>query len=59
MILAEILVNGSIKLILHGDDEVSKAAIRSLDGATCKLFTEAVRIVDKNIPEGLTITVEK
>lgn len=57
MIKAEIVSNGQIRLILEGDDPVSKEALRQLDGATCKLFTEPIRIVDKNITEGLIIAV--
>jgi hypothetical protein len=59
MITGEILSNGTLKLILQGDDEVSKAAIRALDGATVKVFVEPIRILDKNIPEGAIVELKK
>lgn len=59
MITGTILKNGTLKLIVTGSDEVDMAVLKQLNGATCTLITENLRLVDKNISGGLIIEVNE
>ena len=55
MITGTILKNGDIKLVITGSDEIDIAVLKQLNGATCKVITDNLRIGDKSISGGLII----
>ncbi len=55
MITGTILKNGDIKLVITGSDEIDLAVLKQLNGATCKVITDNLRIGDKSISGGLII----
>jgi hypothetical protein len=55
MIHGTILKNGNIKLILTGTDDIDIAVLKQLNGATCKLITDNLKLGDKSISNGLII----
>lgn len=59
MITGTILKNGSLKLIVTGSDEIDTAVLKQLNGATCTLITDNLRLGDKSISGGLIIEVNE
>jgi hypothetical protein len=59
MITGTTLKNGTLKLILTGSDEIDQAVLKQLNGATCRVITDNLRLGDKNIAGGLIIETEK
>lgn len=55
MITGTILKNGDIKLVITGSDEIDIAVLKQLNGATCKVIADNLRIGDKSISGGLII----
>jgi hypothetical protein len=59
MIKGIIIKENGIQLILVGTDEIDEAVLKQLNGATCTLITENVRVHDKVISGGLLINKSK
>jgi hypothetical protein len=59
MIKGTIIKEHGIQLILVGTDEIDDAVLKQLNGATCTLITENVRVHDKVISGGLLINKSK
>lgn len=55
MIDATIIKNGTIKLILTGSDNIDTECLKMLNGATCKLITDNLKVGDKSISNGLIL----
>lgn len=55
MITGTIIKSGTLKLVITGSDEIDMAVLKQLNGATCTLVTDNLRLVDKNISGGLLI----
>lgn len=49
--------NGKLKVILTSDTDVGKAALKALDGASCKAVTDNLKIFDRSVSDGLVIEV--
>lgn len=47
--------NGKTRLILVPENDVDKEVLKILDGATCKLITDNVKVFDQNVTAGLLI----
>lgn len=47
--------NGKIRLILVPGDDLDVEILKALDGATCKLVTDNVKVYDQNVATGLII----
>lgn len=58
MIKGIIIKNGETKLVLTGTDEIDAAVLKQLNGATCTIITDNLRIGDENISNGLMIRVD-
>ena len=52
MVKGTIIKNGILQVILTGEDEVDNAVLKLLNGATCTLVTENLKIHDKTITGG-------
>jgi len=59
MIKGIIIKEHGLQLILVGTDEIDEAVLKQLNGATCTLITENVRVHDKVISGGLLINKSK
>lgn len=59
MIKGTIIKEHGLQLILVGTDEIDDAVLKQLNGATCTLITENVRVHDKVISGGLLINKSK
>lgn len=59
MIQGTIIKNGTLKLVLTSSDEIDLAVLKQLNGATCTLITDNLRLGDKNISGGLIIEVNE
>ncbi len=59
MITGTILKNEILKLIVTGSDEIDLAVLKQLNGATCTLITDNLRLGDKSISGGLIIEVNE
>jgi hypothetical protein len=59
MIKGIIIKEHGLQLILVGTDEIDEAVLKQLNGATCTLITENVRVHDKVISGGLVINKSK
>lgn len=58
MIEGTIIKDGILKLILTGSDEIDNACLKQLNGATCKIISDNLRVGDKLIANGLMIELE-
>jgi len=58
MIVGTTIKNGTLKLILTGNDEIDREVLKKLNGAKCTLVTDNLRVGDRSITEGLLIEVE-
>lgn len=58
MIVGTTIKNGTLKLILTGNDEIDHEVLKKLNGAKCTLVTDNLRVGDRSIAEGLLIEME-
>lgn len=50
--------NGKTRVILTAETDLDKEVLKLLDGATCKLVTENLRVFEQNVAEGIVIEVD-
>lgn len=55
MITGTIVKGAKLRLILEGTDEIDSSVLEQLNGATCTLITDNLRLGDKNISGGIII----
>lgn len=58
MIKGITISNGKLRLVLVGETDIDKAALKAIDGATCKLVTDNLRVFDQTVSEGIVIEAE-
>lgn len=58
MIKGIVISNGKLRIILTGETDLDKAALKALDGATCKFVTENLKVFEQNVAEGIVIEVD-
>lgn len=59
MITGTILKGEDLKVVLVGTDEIDQSVLKQLNGATCTLITDNLRIGDKTISGGILIEVQE
>lgn len=59
MITGTIIKNGTLRVVITGSDEIDLAVLKQLNGATCTLITDNLRLGDKSISGGLIIEVNE
>ena len=57
MITGIILKDNTLRLVLTGNDEMELAVLKALNGATCTLVTDNLRIGDRNITNALIVGI--
>ena len=55
MIEGTIIKNGTLKIILTGNDEIDREVLKKMNGAICKLVTDNLKIGERSIAEGILI----
>lgn len=58
MIKGTAVKNGKLRLVLTGEDDIDKAALKALDGATAKTIKDNLRIFDYTVAEGLVLEID-
>lgn len=59
MIEGTIIKNGDLKLVLTGTDEIDIAVLKQLNGMSCTLITDNLRVGDRSVTNGLIIELKK
>lgn len=55
MIRGVVISNGKLRVVLTADDAIGQEALKALDGATCTIVTDNLRVYDENVAGGLVI----
>ena len=58
MIRGITIANGKIRVVLVGETDIDKAVLKAIDGATCKIITDNLRVFDQTVSEGIVIEAE-
>lgn len=58
MIKGIAIKNGKTKLILIGEDDIDKAFLKALDGATCRIIKDNLRVHEQNVSDGLILEID-
>ena len=58
MIKGITISNGKLRLVLIPENDIDEATLKSIDGATCKLITENLRVFDQTVSKGIVIEAE-
>lgn len=58
MITGITVKNGKLRIILVGEDEIDKAALKAMDGATVKAIKDNYRVGEMSIADGVVIEID-